>query len=90
MKKVDLISAIAIKTGLPKVEISEMLEAELEAIMDCMAAGENVYFRGFGSMIIKTRKEKIARNIKAKTAVVVPERRIPAFKPSPEFINKLN
>ena len=88
MKKVDLISAIALKTGLPKVEVSEMIEAEMEIISNTMAAGENVYLRGFGTFLVKTRAEKLARNIKANTTVVVPEHKIPAFKASPEFINK--
>jgi DNA-binding protein HU-beta len=43
--------------------------------------------RGFGSFIIKTRAEKIGRNISKNTAVIIPEHNIPAFKPSKTFLN---
>lgn len=89
MTKAELVSAIAQQTGISKVEITAILEAQMEVIQNTMASGENVYLRGFGSFVMKTRKEKLARNIRAKTTVLVPEHQIPTFKPSPEFIDKL-
>jgi DNA-binding protein HU-beta len=45
--------------------------------------------RGFGSFIIKTRAEKIGRNIKKNTAIVIPAHNIPAFKPAKVFVESV-
>ena len=47
------------------------------------------YLRGFGSFIIKTRAEKIGRNISKNTAVKIPSHNIPAFKPAKIFIERV-
>jgi len=45
----------------------------------------NVYLRGFGSFIIKTRAEKTGRNISKNTTIKIPAHNIPAFKPAKVF-----
>lgn len=88
MIKAELVGEVAAATGYTRRETLEILETAMEVIQNKMAEGENVYLRGFGTFQVKTRKEKIARNITAKTSVVVPEHQIPAFKPAKDFINK--
>jgi DNA-binding protein HU-beta len=61
----------------------------LKEIKDSLREGENVYLRGFGSFIIKTRAEKIGRNIKKNTAIVIPAHNIPAFKPAKVFVESV-
>ena len=53
------------------------------------AAGHNVYLRGFGSFVIKTRKEKTARNISKNTTIKIPEHNVPTFKPSKVFLEEV-
>lgn len=89
MTKADLVSKVALETGFPKNDIAVMIDATMASIEASMAEGENVYLRGFGSFVIKTRKQKIARNILKKTSLTVPEHNVPSFKPSKEFIKKL-
>ena len=60
----------------------------MASVKKTMANGENIYLRGFGTLLNKTRKEKIARNISKNTTLVVPEHQIPAFKPSKEFLKE--
>jgi len=55
-----------------------------------MVDGNEVFLRGFGSFIIKTRAEKIGRNIGQNTSVVIPEHNIPAFKPCKEFVQAVS
>ncbi len=50
---------------------------------------ENVFLRGFGTFLIKHRKEKTARNITKNTTLKIPAHDIPAFKASPEFLRLL-
>ena len=61
----------------------------MQIVKDTMANGENVYLRGFGSFILKTRKEKTARNISKNTTIIIPEHKIPAFKPSKVFLDEV-
>ena len=51
--------------------------------------GENVYLRGFGSFIVKVRSEKTARNISKNTTIIIPEHKIPAFKPAKVFMEEV-
>lgn len=86
MRKADLVNKIADKTGVPKVDTLVVIESLIKEIKESLKEGENVYLRGFGSFIVKTRAEKIGRNIKKNTAIVIPAHNIPAFKPAKTFV----
>ncbi len=85
MTKAEIVSEIGKKTGIEKVAVQVVIESFMEAVKSNMANGENVYLRGFGTFEIIERAEKIGRNIKKGTAVVVPAHKIPKFKPAKEF-----
>lgn len=85
MTKADLISELAITTGYDKKTIGVILEAFTESVKNNVANERNVYIRGFGSFVTKTRAAKMARNILRQTTVAVPAHKIPAFKPAAEF-----
>jgi DNA-binding protein HU-beta len=86
MRKADLVTVIADKTGIPKVDVLVTLESLFKEIKTQMSQGQNIYVRGFGTFLTKKRAAKIGRNIKRNVAVEIPEHFIPAFKPSKEFI----
>lgn len=86
MTKADIVKEISMATGLDKAAVLATIEKFMDVMKDSMAAGNNVYLRGFGSFIIKTRKEKTARNISKNTTIRIPEHKIPAFKPCKEFL----
>ncbi|MEE0978273.1 MAG: HU family DNA-binding protein [Muribaculaceae bacterium] len=85
MTKADIVNEIAKTKGLPKEMVLQTIEAFMDVVKDSLANGENVYLRGFGSFILKTRSEKTARNISKNTTIIIPEHRIPAFKPADTF-----
>lgn len=87
MRKAELVSAIAEKTGVPKVDVLVTLESFFTEVKDTLADGENVYIRGFGSFVVKKRAEKIGRHIKKNKAIVIPEHYIPAFRPAKIFMD---
>ncbi len=89
MTKADIVSEISRSTGLEKSAVLATIEKFMEVMKDSMAEGHNVYLRGFGSFIIKTRREKTARNISKNTTIKIPEHRIPAFKPSRQFMERV-
>lgn len=86
MTKSDIVDSINSRTGIDREDVLKVVEGYMEVVKKSLTKGENVYLRGFGTFGIKTRKQKIARNISAKTSVVVPEHNIPSFKPSKEFM----
>ncbi len=85
MTKAELVNSIAIHTGYDRVTIMNIVETAMAEVKKNVVSGDNVYLRGFGSFITKTRAQKVARNISKQTSIVVPEHKIPAFKPSKEF-----
>ena len=89
MTKSDSVNEIAKTTGIDKVAVLETVEKFMDVVKDSLANGENVYLRGFGSFIVKTRSEKTARNISKGTTIIIPEHKIPAFKPAKVFMDEV-
>lgn len=89
MTKADIVSEIAKTTGIDRTNVLETIEKFMEVVKDSLINGENVYLRGFGSFIIKTRSEKTARNISKNTTIIIPEHKIPAFKPAKSFVEEV-
>ena len=89
MTKSDLVNQIAIATGYDKATISVILESTMATIKKNIAEGENIYLRGFGSFVNKTRGAKVGRNISKSITIHVPAHQIPAFKPAAEFMQQV-
>lgn len=87
MTKADIVSNISDQLGIDKTDVQATVEKFMKEIKHSLESGENVYLRGFGSFIIKTRAEKTGRNISKNTAVKIPAHNIPAFKPAKIFVN---
>ena len=87
MTKADIVTNISDKLGIDKTDIQSTIEKFMIEVKGSLEKGENVYLRGFGSFIIKTRAEKTGRNISKNTAVKIPAHNIPAFKPAKVFAN---
>lgn len=89
MTKADIVNEIAKTTGYDKTEVLETLEKFMEIVKDSLSNDKNVYLRGFGSFIVKTRSQKTARNISKNTTIIIPEHKIPAFKPAKVFMEEV-
>ena len=89
MTKADIVAKISERKGLEKGDVQAVVEAFMEEVKTSLETGDNVYLRGFGSFIIKTRAEKTGRNISKNTAVIIPAHNIPAFKPSKTFVKSV-
>ena len=89
MTKAELVNTISNKLGTEKNETQKVVEAFMQEIRTSTYNGDNVYLRGFGSFIIKTRAAKTGRNISKNTAIEIPAHNIPAFKPSKTFVEKV-
>jgi DNA-binding protein HU-beta len=87
--KAEVITEIANKTGVDKADVSTTLEAFFKVVKGALADNENVYFRTFGSFVVKKRAQKVARIISKNKSMVIPEHNIPAFKPAKSFVSKV-
>ena len=87
MTKADIVNNISDQLGIDKTDVQATVENFMKEIKNSLESGENVYLRGFGSFIIKTRAEKTGRNISKNVAVRIPAHNIPAFKPAKTFTN---
>lgn len=86
MTKAEIVSSISDKSGIEKADVLATVEAFMEEVKNSLEKGNNVYLRGFGSFIIKTRAEKTGRNISKNTTIKIPAHNIPAFKPAKVFV----
>ncbi|MDR3297093.1 MAG: integration host factor subunit beta [Prevotellaceae bacterium] len=89
MTKADVVNDVAKHTGVEKVAVQKTIECFMEVVIESLAKDRNVYFRGFGSFIVKKRAAKTARNISQNVAIHIPEHYIPAFKPAKTFNAKV-
>ncbi|WP_333599543.1 HU family DNA-binding protein [Flavobacterium sp.] len=89
MTKADIVAKISEKLGLEKGDVQATVEAFMEEVKTSLETGDNVYLRGFGSFIIKTRAEKTGRNISKNTTIKIPAHNIPAFKPAKVFVESV-
>ena len=80
MTKAEIVREIASSTGLDKASVLETVEKFMDAVKDSL---------GFGSFIVKTRSQKTARNISKNTVIIIPEHKIPAFKPAKVFMDQV-
>ena len=62
MKKAELITAMAAKTGMKKSDTQKVLEAFIDVVSDELVAGEKVQITGFGTFEVKERAERQGRN----------------------------
>lgn len=89
MTKAEIVNEISSRTNVNRAEVLKTVEAFMDTVKASLVNGENVYLRGFGTYQIKHRAEKVARNISKNSAVVIPEHKIPAFKPGREFTEEV-
>jgi len=59
MKKADIVKEISQNTGIEKLTVEKAVEAFMETVKDSLTKGSNVYFRGFGSFIVKKEQKKL-------------------------------
>lgn len=89
MTKAEIVNEVANRTGLEKGDAQKTVEVFFDVMKEAMQEGHNIYFRGFGSFVVKKRARKVARNIAKNTTMVIEPHYIPSFKPSRTFAEKI-
>ena len=89
MTKADIVKEVSKNTGIEATTVSTVVEGFMSTVKKSLSEGENVYLRGFGTFEVKTRAAKTARNITKNTTMIIPEHKVPTFKPCPDFKNQV-
>ena len=89
MTKAEIVKEVSKSTGIENATVSAVVEGFMATVKGALAKEENVYLRGFGTFEVKTRKAKTGRNITKNTTVIIPEHKVPTFKPCSEFKNQV-
>lgn len=80
MTKKDIVLKISEETGLKQIDVKEVVQKTLDAIIAALSKGETVELRNFGVFKIKSRRPRIGRNPKTGATVPIPERKAVSFK----------
>jgi DNA-binding protein HU-beta len=79
MNKQDLITKIALDTGITKSNATAAVESFFEGITKSLKKGQPITFVGFGTFKTAQRKARMARNPQTGAAIKVPKRRVVRF-----------
>ena len=90
LNKESLISVVAEKTGMTKIQTRKAVEEVFEAITDCLEKGGRFQYIGFGTFHVKTRAERMGYNPSKKQNEMIPAKRIPASAPGKNLREKVN
>ncbi len=80
MKKAELITAVAEKTGLSKKDSEKALTALIETVTEELVKGEKVQIVGFGTFEARTRSARKGNNPLTRQTIEIPATTVPAFK----------
>ena len=79
MTKAEFTDKVATKSGLSKRDATKAVDAFLDSITECLRAGEQVSFTGFGKFSPQHRKERQGVNPRTGQKVTIPAARVPKF-----------
>ncbi|MCB1234194.1 MAG: HU family DNA-binding protein [Verrucomicrobiae bacterium] len=84
--KRDLVVRISNETGMTQQQVFDVLQHFIDDATACLAQGDEVVLRNFGTFQVKRTEPKIGRNPnKPEIAVPIPARAVVKFKPGKEL-----
>ena len=91
MTKSELIEAISRKQKhLPAKDVELAVKLMIDHMAECLASGERIEIRGFGSFSLHYREPRQGRNPKTGDAVALEGKHVPHFKPGKELRERVN
>ena len=79
MNKADLVNLVAARTELTKTDVSMVVDAAIDTIIDSVVEGKKVSILGFGSFEPRERSARQGLNPKTGEKIAIPAKRVPAF-----------
>lgn len=85
MNKNELVSAVAEKAGLTKVEAKNAVDAVVAAVSEALAKGDKVTLVGFGTFSVVEKGERTGINPRTKETIKIAARKTVKFKQGSEL-----
>jgi integration host factor subunit alpha len=89
LTRADLAETINHKMGFSRAESLAMVEAILRKMCESLNEGENVKISGFGSFILRDKKQRVGRNPKTGVEVPITPRRVMTFRASQKLKDRI-
>lgn len=90
MNKMELVSAMADKTGLPKKDAEVALKAFTDVVAEELKKGEKIQLVGFGTFEVSERAARTGRNPQTGKEMTIPASRAPKFKAGKALKDSIN
>lgn len=85
MTKTGLVAAIARECGLPKREVTRIVDTMFDVIASALRRGDRVAIAGIGTFEVRRRAARNGRNPKTGEAIALKSSRAPAFRPAKRY-----
>jgi integration host factor subunit alpha len=82
LTRADLAEVVNRKMGFSRAESLDLVESILSHMSEALADGENVKISGFGTFLLRDKKQRIGRNPKTGVEVPITPRRVLTFRAS--------
>lgn len=89
LTRADLAETINHKMGFSRADSLDMVETILAKICDALSDGQNVKISGFGSFILRDKRERLGRNPKTGIEVPITPRRVMTFRASQKLKDRI-
>ena len=90
MKKSELVTLVAEKTGFSKKDTEKTIDTVFTAIADIMAAGDKLQISGFGTCETKERAARTGHNPRTGEEINIAAATMPEFKPGKDLKDKVD
>ena len=90
LTKNDIVERLQAELGLPKSQSIQVTECLLEQIKASLETGDDVLVSGFGKFCVKDKNARKGRNPATGEDLILPPRRVVAFKCSGKLRKKIN
>ena len=91
MNKSDLVNSLLLKTNsLSKDDIEKSVKSIFELLSEALSNNLRVEVRNFGTFSTRARQQRLSRNPKTGTSVLVEEKKHPYFRASKNLKQSLN
>jgi nucleoid DNA-binding protein len=79
MRKAEIVQRIAEETGCTAMQAAAAVEAVLATVKACLAQGEPVIVRRFGTLTVRAKRARMGRNPRTGDAATIAARRVVRF-----------
>ena len=89
MNKAELISAIADKSGLSKVDSKKALDAFLGSVAETLKTGDKIALVGFGTFSVVSKAARTGINPATKQPITIDAKKVVKFKAGAELAGQI-